>query len=179
MGAFPGTQAVIGKEPDSVRTELYRNVRRWDGFVALGFGSGLAPFAPGTAGTLAAVPLAWVLKGLPLSAYLGLMALFLVLGAWVCGRVGSRIGVADHGALVWDEFVGYWLAVAFVPRQWAWLLAGFVLFRILDILKPWPIRALERRVPGGWGVMLDDVLAGLLTAILLALSGEVVIGLTG
>jgi phosphatidylglycerophosphatase A len=159
-------------ERDPVRAELYRNVRRWDGFLALGFGSGLAPFAPGTAGTLAAVPLAWALKSLPVAAYLGLLLLFLVIGAWICGRVGARIGVTDHGALVWDEFVGYWLAVALVPRDWAWLLAGFVLFRILDILKPWPIRALERRVPGGWGVMLDDVLAGLMTAILLLLTAE-------
>lgn len=157
---------------DPVRAALFRNVRRWDGFLALGFGSGLAPMAPGTAGTLVAVPLAWALKGLPLPVYGMLLAVFLVLGAWICGRVGSRIGVADHGALVWDEFVGYWLAVALVPRHWAWLLAGFVLFRILDILKPWPIRALERRVSGGWGVMLDDVLAGLITAVVLILAGE-------
>ena len=155
-----------------MRAALYRNVWRWDGFLALGFGSGLAPIAPGTAGTLVAVPLAWVLKDLPLAGYLGLLALFLVLGAWVCGRVGERIGVTDHGALVWDEFVGYWLAVALVPRHWGWLLAGFVVFRVLDILKPWPIRALERRVPGGWGVMLDDVLAGLMTAALLVLAEE-------
>lgn len=168
---------MTGRDP--VRAALFRNVWRWDGFLALGFGSGLAPFAPGTAGTLAAVPLAWVLKELPLTAYLGLLVLFLVLGAWVCGRVGSRIGVTDHGALVWDEFVGYWLAVAFVPRQWTWLLAGFVVFRLLDILKPWPIRALERRVPGGWGVMLDDVLAGVLTVILLWLAGAVLTGFAG
>lgn len=167
------------KERDPARAALYRNVWRWDGFLALGFGSGLAPIAPGTAGTLAAVPLAWMLKGLSLPTYLGLLALFLVLGAWVCGRVGSRIGVTDHGALVWDEFVGYWLAVALVPRHWAWLLAGFVLFRVLDILKPWPIRALERRVPGGWGVMLDDVFAGLMTAVLLVVAGEGVSRLTG
>ncbi len=158
--------------PDPVRAALYRNLWRWDGFLALGFGSGLAPIAPGTAGTLVAVPLAWLLKDLPLAGYLGLLVLFLVLGAWVCGRVGSRIGVTDHGALVWDEFVGYWLAVALVPRHWGWLLAGFVVFRVLDILKPWPIRALERRVPGGWGVMLDDVLAGLMTAVLLVLAEE-------
>ncbi|MEE4173274.1 MAG: phosphatidylglycerophosphatase A [Xanthomonadales bacterium] len=156
-------------ERDPVRQALLDNVRRWDGFLALGFGSGLSPVAPGTAGTLVAVPLAWALKGLPFGAYLALLGVFLVMGAWLCGRVGSRIGVTDHGALVWDEFVGYWLAVALVPRHWGWLLAGFVLFRILDIFKPWPIRALERRVPGGWGVMLDDVLAGAMTLALLAL----------
>lgn len=156
---------------DPVRAALFRNLWRWDGFLALGFGSGLAPRAPGTAGTLVAVPLAWFLKSLPLAAYGGVLVVCLVIGAWVCGRVGSRIGVTDHGALVWDEFVGYWLAVALVPRHWAWLLAGFVLFRILDIFKPWPIRALERRVPGGWGVMLDDLVAGFMTLLLLMLAG--------
>lgn len=157
-------------ERDPVREALFRNVGRWDGFLALGFGSGLSPVAPGTAGTLVAVPLAWVLKDLPLAAYATSLLVFTVFGAWICGRVGSRIGVTDHGALVWDEFVGYWLAVMLVPQHWGWLLAGFVVFRVLDIFKPWPIRALERRVPGGWGVMLDDVLAGAMALGLLAVA---------
>ncbi len=146
------------------RQALWDNLRRWDGFLALGFGSGLAPVAPGTAGTLLAVPLAWGLKTLPGPAYAGVLVLSLLLGVWVCGRVGKRLGVTDHGAIVWDEFLGYWVAVALVPLELAWLVAGFFVFRALDILKPWPIRALEHRLPAGWGVMMDDVAAGLLTA---------------
>jgi phosphatidylglycerophosphatase A len=154
------------------RQALWDNLRRWDGFLALGFGSGLAPVAPGTAGTLVAVPLAWMLKGLPLAAYAALIILGLLLGVWVCDRVGKRLGVTDHGALVWDEFVGYWIAVAFVPNEAAWLLGGFALFRVLDILKPWPVRLLERRLSGGWGVMMDDVAAGLMSAALLWFAGR-------
>lgn len=148
---------------DPARKALYDVVRRWDGLLALGFGAGLAPLAPGTAGTLLAVPLAWGLKTIGLPLYLLAVAAMLLLGAWVCGRVGERLGVPDHGALVWDEMVGYMIAVALVPPHWGWMLAGFVLFRLLDILKPWPVRSVERAFSGGWGVMLDDVVAGLLT----------------
>ncbi len=149
------------------RQALWDNLWRWDGFLALGLGSGLAPVAPGTAGTLLAVPLAWGLKMLPWPAYAGVLVIALLLGAWVCGRVGKRLGVTDHGAIVWDEFLGYWVAVALVPLELAWLVAGFVVFRALDILKPWPIRALEHRLPGGWGVMMDDVAAGVMSAAIL------------
>ncbi len=153
---------VSGMAADT-RAALWRNLRTWDGFLALGLGSGLSTFAPGTAGTLAALPLAVVLRQLPTPFFWLALLAALLLGVWVCDRVGRRLGVTDHGALVWDEFVGYWLAVALVPLHWGWLLAGFFVFRGFDILKPWPVRALERRLPGGWGVMLDDVAAGALT----------------
>ncbi len=152
---------------DPLRQALRDNLRTWDGFLALGFGSGLAPRAPGTAGTLLAVPLAWGLKTLPPGLFAGVLVAAFLLGVLVCDRVGRRLGVTDHGAMVWDEFVGYWVAVALVPNAPGWLLAGFVLFRFFDILKPWPIGPLEKRLPGGWGVMVDDVVAGGVTAALL------------
>jgi len=144
----------------------------WDGFLAFGCGTGLLPRAPGTWGTLLAVPLLWPLKTLSGPGYLlTLLALF-ALGVWICGRVGSRLGVDDHGGIVWDEMVGFWLTMAFAPPGWGWLLAGFALFRPFDILKPWPIAELESRVHGGLGVMLDDVLAALYAMIVLAAIGQ-------
>lgn len=147
--------------------------RSWDGFLAMGFGSGLAPRAPGTFGTLAAVPLAWALQAAGTGVFLAVLLAAFVFGAWICDRVGRRLGVPDHGALVWDEFVGYGLAVAFVPVGWAWLLAGFALFRVFDILKPWPIRQADRHVHGGFGVMLDDLLAGAYVALILFMAERV------
>ena len=140
------------------------------GFLAFGFGSGLAPVAPGTAGTLAAVPFAVLLKALPAVAFWPLWAALALLGVWLCGVTARRLGVHDHGGIVWDEMVGYWLAVALVPLHWAWMLAGFVVFRALDIVKPWPIRVLDRRLGGGLGVMVDDIAAGAATLAILALA---------
>ena len=141
------------------------------GLLACGFGSGLSPVAPGTMGTLAAIPFAIVLKNLSdLEFWLVLPVLFL-LGVWVCGQVSRKLGVHDHGGIVWDEMVGYWLAVAFVPLQWPWLLAAFVLFRVFDIFKPWPIRQLDKNISGGFGIMIDDILAAIYTITLLAVAG--------
>ena len=130
-------------------------------FLAFGLGSGAVPWAPGTFGTLAAVPLWYLLAQLPLSTYLLLVLAAFALGCWLCQRTSEDIGVHDHGGIVWDEFVGLWLTLILVPDGWPWLLAGFVLFRFFDILKPWPIRWADRRVGGGLGIMLDDVLAAL------------------
>jgi len=130
-----------------------------DGLLAFGFGSGLSPVAPGTAGSLVAVPLALPLILLPLSAALGVIAAAFVFGVWLCGRVGRRLGVHDHSGIVFDEFVGLWLVLVCVPFHWAWWLAAFVLFRIFDAAKPWPIGWFDRRIHGGLGVMLDDLLA--------------------
>jgi phosphatidylglycerophosphatase A len=139
-----------------------------DGFLAFGFGTGLLTRAPGTMGTLAAVPFAFLLKLLGAAAlWLVLLALFLF-GAWLCGRVSARLGVDDYGGIVWDEMVGYWLAVALVPLHWGWLLAGLVLFRFFDIVKPWPISELEDSFSGGMGIMLDDAAAAIYCMILLA-----------
>ena len=138
------------------------------GLFAFGFGSGLSPFAPGTMGTLVAVPFAVAMKSLDTAGFWIVLVLMFLLGIQVCGRVSRKLGVHDHGGIVWDEIVGYCLAVAFVPLQWAWLLAAFVLFRFFDIVKPWPIRQLDRKVSGGLGIMIDDIVAALFTVIVLA-----------
>ena len=115
-------------------------------FLAFGFGSGLARKAPGTFGTLAAIPLYLLLAGLPLAGYTLAVALAFLLGIWLCGRASADLGVHDHPGIVWDEFVGLWVALWAVPLDWLWLLLGFGLFRLFDILKPWPIGPLDRRV---------------------------------
>jgi phosphatidylglycerophosphatase A len=137
--------------------------------LAFGFGSGLAPKAPGTFGTLVALPLYLVMQGLPLPAYLGLLVVGFLFGIWICGRTSEDLGVHDHGGIVWDEIIGYLLTMAFAPPGWIWLLIGFLLFRFFDILKPWPIRWFDRRVPGGFGIMLDDLLAGVYAGVVILL----------
>lgn len=129
-------------------------------FLAFGFGSGLSPFAPGTAGTLAAIPLYLLLVQLPWWGY-GLVLLAISLaGIWICGESSRRLGVHDHGGIVWDEFAGFLLTMIAAPPGWVWVVAGFFLFRLFDIWKPWPVRIVDRDVPGGLGIMLDDILAG-------------------
>ena len=135
--------------------------------VALGFGSGLFPVAPGTAGTLAAIPLYLLLQDLPVTVYLAVVVVLLLGGILVCAYTAERLGVHDHPAIVWDEVVGYLITMIAAPAGWMWTAAGFVLFRLFDILKPWPIGWLDRRVHGGTGIMLDDVIAGVFAAVVL------------
>ncbi len=130
--------------------------------LAFGFGSGLAPRAPGTVGTLAAVPFYLLAAPLSLPAYAVFLALAFVLGVYLCDRASRDLQVHDHPGIVWDEFVGYWITLFAAPAGWLWVLVAFVLFRLFDILKPWPIGWLDRRVHGGLGIMLDDVVAGLM-----------------
>ena len=138
--------------------------------IAFGFGAGLAPVAPGTAATLLAWPLGWLLAGLlPPAALVALVAALFVLGVWACELTGRRLGVPDHGSMVWDEVVAFLLVLAIVPPDLAWQAAGFVLFRLFDIAKPPPIRWLERRYHGGFGVMLDDLAAAGYALLTLAL----------
>lgn len=136
-------------------------------FLAFGLGSGAVPKAPGTFGTLAAVPLWYLLAQTALPVYLALTLIAFVIGIWLCGRTSRDLGVHDHGGIVWDEFVGYWITMIAVPVDWIWALLGFILFRLFDILKPWPIGPVDRRVHGGLGIMLDDVLAGVMAAAVL------------
>ena len=138
------------------------------GFLAFGFGSGLSPYAPGTMGTLAAIPFIFALRALGNPGFWIVLVLLFLLGVQLCGSVSRKLGVHDHGGIVWDEMVGYWLSAAFVPLQWHWLLAAFLLFRFFDILKPWPIRQLDKKVSGGFGIMIDDVVAALFTVLILA-----------
>jgi len=133
-------------------------------FLAFGFGSGLAPRAPGTFGTLAAIPLYLVLEQFSLPVYLLLVAGISVAGIWICQQAADRLGVHDHPGIVWDEFAGFLVTMSVAPAAWPWLVAGFVLFRVFDIWKPWPISWVDRRCEGGLGIMLDDLLAGGLAA---------------
>ena len=129
--------------------------------LAAGFGAGLAPRAPGTWGTVVGVVLYLLVAGLPLPVYLALSAGLFLIGVWICARAADDLGVHDHGSIVFDEMIGYLVTMTAVPRGWEWALAGFILFRVLDILKPWPIAVLDRRVTGGFGIMLDDLAAGM------------------
>lgn len=128
-------------------------------FLALGFGSGLAPKAPGTAGTLVAFPLYFAMQGLAAPVYWALTALFLLAGIWICGRTGKALGVHDHGGIVWDEIAAFLLVLPFSPPAWWGYALAFALFRLFDIWKPFPIAWFDAQVHGGLGVMLDDVLA--------------------
>lgn len=129
--------------------------------LSLGFGSGLAPVAPGTFGTLFAVPFYLLLAQLSLPWYLLAVNLGFVIGVYICQYTSDALGVHDHGGIVWDEFVGYWITMIAVPFAWQWILLGFVLFRGFDIVKPWPVKIADKKIKGGFGIMLDDVLAGL------------------
>ncbi len=140
--------------------------------LAFGFGSGLSPKAPGTFGTLVAVPVCLAMQSLPPAYYLVLTAAAFALGIWLCEQTARDLGVHDHGGIVWDEIVGYLVTMAFAPSGWVWLMVGFMLFRFFDIVKPWPIRWIDRRVKGGFGIMLDDLIAGVFAAVCLALLNQ-------
>ena len=137
------------------------------GLLAFGFGSGLAPKAPGTWGTLAAVPFLFLWQYLPWPVYLLMLVVSFTAGVFICQSVSNKLGVHDHGGIVWDEFVGLWLTFFMVELTWQSVLIGFVLFRIFDILKPFPIKWLDQKVKGGFGIMIDDVLAGIFAAVIL------------
>ena len=140
-------------------------------FFALGCGSGLAPKAPGTFGTIAGMIIyLFVLQSIPLIPYLIVLLIASMIGIWLCGKTAKDLGVHDHPAIVWDEFCGYWLTMIAAPTGWIWPLIGFALFRLFDIWKPWPIRLLDQKVHGGFGIMVDDLLAGLFAFIVLQLS---------
>ena len=129
--------------------------------LAFGFGSGLAPRAPGTFGTLTGVLFYLLLQPLQLPLYLAITLLVCLVGVPVCAIAASKLGVHDHPGIVWDEIAGYLITMAFIPSGWLWMLAGFAAFRLFDILKPWPICVLDRKLGGGFGIMADDIVAGL------------------
>ncbi|MBN0986285.1 phosphatidylglycerophosphatase A [Amphritea pacifica] len=138
-------------------------------FLAFGLGSGASPWAPGTAGTLAAIPLFLLIQPLSLVWYVAFLLVTFLVGIYLCGQTSKDMGVHDHGGIVWDEFVGYWITMLAAPPGWLWIAIGFVLFRLFDIIKPWPISWADKKVAGGLGIMLDDVLAGLMALICLQL----------
>jgi phosphatidylglycerophosphatase A len=137
---------------------------------AFGLGTGLLPVAPGTWGSLPAIVIWWFLpKDLLLQA--SVAGVGFLIGIWLCGESARRLGEHDHGGIVWDEIVGMFLTLMVIPPEPVWILAAFVLFRVADIWKPWPIRELDHRLRGGLGIMLDDVIAALYAAVLLGFSG--------
>lgn len=138
-------------------------------WLAFGFGSGCSPWAPGTFGTLAAIPVYLLLKDTPLWLYLFITALMFIIGIWLCEKTTKKLGVHDHSGIVWDEIVGYLVTMVAAPQGWLWIIIGFVLFRIFDILKPWPISIADRRIGGGFGIMVDDVIAGVFAFVVLQL----------
>ncbi|MBY5948182.1 phosphatidylglycerophosphatase A [Photobacterium rosenbergii] len=137
-------------------------------FLATGFGSGLSPIIPGTMGTVAAIPLYLLMAQLPFTVYLLITLVAALIGITICQKTSDDMGVHDHGSIVWDEFVGFWITMAIAPVvSWQWVLAGFVLFRFFDMVKPWPISWLDKHVHGGLGIMVDDILAGFMAMIAL------------
>jgi len=131
-------------------------------FLAYGLGSGAAPIAPGTAGTLAAIPFYLICQEWPLSYYLILLLVMTVFGIWICDVTAKDAGVHDHPGIVWDEFTGYFITMTLAPTGFIWVVIGFILFRLFDIWKPWPISWVNNNVMGGWGIMVDDILAAIL-----------------
>ena len=138
-------------------------------FFAFGLGSGLSPKAPGTVGTVAAIPFYCLMTFLPLGSYSALVLVAALIGIYLCGEAARELGVHDHPGIVWDEFVGFWITMWAVPFTGLNVLLGFALFRLFDIWKPWPIRWCDRHVHGGLGIMLDDVLAGVMACAVLHL----------
>jgi phosphatidylglycerophosphatase A len=129
--------------------------------IAVGFGSGLAPKAPGTAGTLVAIPLYLLMQPLPLISYLLITTCLFIAGIWICTYAAEKLGVHDHPSIVIDEIVGYLITMISAPEGWQVIILGFVLFRLLDAIKPWPISWFDRNINGGLGIMVDDVVAGI------------------
>lgn len=130
-------------------------------FLALGFGSGLSRRAPGTFGTLVAIPLFMALILTPEFVHYIVIGLLFAAGIPICGKTGKALGVSDHSGIVWDEIVAFMLVLEFTPFAWGWWLAAFLLFRLFDIWKPFPIRQCDIRIKGGFGVMFDDLLAAI------------------
>lgn len=169
MQAADGTVAPVEVRPPAIRVDSWFMRQRLSHMLALGFGSGLSPVAPGTVGTAWAW-LAWVALGFWFDevTFAGLVVLAFAVGVWACARTSAHLGVHDHRAIVWDEIAAFWLVLLFTPPVLAWQAAAFVLFRFFDIVKPPPIRWCDRHLGGGFGIMFDDFLAALFTMFVLA-----------
>ena len=135
--------------------------------LSLGFGTGLAAKAPGTFGTLVGVPLFLIMQSLPVATYCLITGILFLVGIWLCDRTAKVLGVHDHSGIVWDEVVGYLVTMVMAPTGWNWIIIGFILFRIFDIWKPWPIKVVDQKVPGGFGIMVDDLIAGVFALVVM------------
>ncbi|MFC3094774.1 phosphatidylglycerophosphatase A [Alteromonas sediminis] len=136
-------------------------------FLAVGFGSGLAVKMPGTFGTLAALPLVWVASLFPDEIFIALTVLVCLAGIKICDQTAKDLGVHDHSAIVWDEFAGLFITFLLVPFNPSTAIVGFLLFRFFDIVKPWPISLLDKKVKGGFGIMVDDIAAGVMACVVM------------
>lgn len=147
---------------------MFRRVNTVAKVIATACGAGYSPVAPGTCGTLVTLPLAWALSGLPLWQFAAIVVVVIAIGIWAAGRADAAWGSHDSGRIVIDEVAGYLVTVALVDRsQWIVLAVGFVVFRALDITKPFPIRWLDQNLPGGFGVVIDDVAAGVVGCVIM------------
>lgn len=129
-------------------------------FIALGLGSGLTPKAPGTAGTVLAIPLYLLMQPLTLTSYAIITFALIIAGIWICGYATRKLGVHDHPGIVFDEIAGFLVTMFAAPSGWLWLVVGFVLFRFFDAVKPWPVSWFDKNLKGGFGIMIDDIVAG-------------------
>lgn len=136
-------------------------------FLALGFGSGLSPIMPGTCGTIAAIPIYLMICYLPTTYYLTIFIIMTIAGFWLCGVTSKHLKTYDHPSIVWDEIVGYLLTMFAIPVAWNWIIIGFVLFRVFDIWKPWPIGWMDKHIRNGIGIVVDDLMAAIYAWILL------------
>ncbi|MCX8730239.1 phosphatidylglycerophosphatase A [Gilliamella sp. B2969] len=135
-------------------------------FLAVGLGSGLSPIMPGTMGSLMAIPCWLLFNGLQPILYWVLMVVAFIFGCFLCQKTSDDTHTHDSGHIVWDEFVGMWITLFFIPQvSILWVMIAFVAFRIFDMAKPWPIRWFDKRVPGGFGIMIDDVIAAIFSSI--------------
>jgi phosphatidylglycerophosphatase A len=151
-------------------TALKHKINLWRDpvhFLSVGFGIGTVPVAPGTFGTLIAIPFYLLLQHLPLVMYGMIVLVAALVGIWLCDKTAKALGEHDHPSIVWDEMVGYWLTMFAAPKGWVWVILGFGLFRLFDIWKPWPIGWVDRHVSGGFGIMFDDILAAVYAGLIL------------
>ncbi|WP_392566247.1 phosphatidylglycerophosphatase A [Utexia brackfieldae] len=157
-----------------MKTQEYKKVKLTNPvhLLAVGFGSGLSPVMPGTMGSIAAIPIWWLFHDIAPLYYWLIVIVATIFGCWICQKTADHIGKADPGSVVWDEFVGMWIALFFMPVvSWLWVLAVFVIFRFFDILKPWPIGWFDQKIKGGVGIMLDDIIAGIFSVIVIVAIG--------
>ncbi len=138
-------------------------------FFGFGLGTGAIPFAPGTFGTLMAVPFYLLLRPLPLFAYLIFTLLFIAASSWLCSYLSRNMQTHDDPGMCIDEFAGFFVTMIHTPAHWWVVVSGVILFRFFDIFKPWPISFLDEHVSGGLGMVLDDVVAGIVSCLILQL----------
>lgn len=142
----------------SIRSLIWKNPVH---IIAFGFGAGLFPRAPGTFGTLVAIPFYWLLAHLALPYYVAIVLLLTMISCWICQKSSEAIGIHDYKGIVLDEMVGYWITMIAFPPHLFWIFAGFLWFRLFDVWKPWPISWIQKNVKGGIGIVLDDVVAAI------------------